>query len=106
MYATTKDFKRIAFTIYSQNIEQAFGIQVTFITEIKPEKKRFLTKKIVFLVTFAFVPKPCLDGNVPAYATTIELKKIAFKINCQNIKENVGIQVTFILEIKPRLDVF
>ena len=43
---------------------------------------------------------------MPTYTTTIKLKKMAFKINSQNIKENVGTQVTFISEIKPRLERF
>ena len=37
-------------------------------------------------------------------ATTKKLKKMAFKINSQNIKQNVGLQVIFISEIKPQLD--
>ena len=43
---------------------------------------------------------------MPTQATTKELKKMAFKINIQNIKENVGIQVIFISEIKPGLERF
>ena len=43
---------------------------------------------------------------MPTYATTIKLKKVAFKINSQNIKQNVGMQVTFISEIKLRLERF
>ena len=37
--------KTMAFRINSQIIKQAFGIPVTFITEIKPQKERFLAKK-------------------------------------------------------------
>ena len=33
------------------------------------------------------------------YATTKELKKNAFTINSQNINQEIGIQVTFILYI-------
>ena len=33
------------FRINSQNIQQKFGIQVTFISEIKPQKARFLEKQ-------------------------------------------------------------
>ena len=53
-----------------------------------------------------FILKPCSDGNVPTYTTIIKLKKIAFKINSQNIKQNVAIQVTFISEINSRLERF
>ena len=44
-YSTTKEMKTMAFRVYSQNIEQAFGIQVTFIREIKLQKEHFLAKK-------------------------------------------------------------
>ena len=47
-YDTTKEMKMMAFKITSQNTEQAFAIQVTFIREIKPEKERFLQKKQCF----------------------------------------------------------
>ena len=32
------------FRINNQNIKQKFGIQVTIISEIKPQKERFLAK--------------------------------------------------------------
>ena len=47
-YATTKEMKTMPFRINSQNIEQGFGIQLTFITEKNPEKERFLAKKQSF----------------------------------------------------------
>ena len=40
----------------------------------------------------------CLDRNVHRYATTLELKKKVCALNSQNIKQAIGIQVTFILE--------
>ena len=43
-HATTKRLKKMAFRTNSQNIKQAFGIQVIFISEIKPQKERFLAK--------------------------------------------------------------
>ena len=58
-HATTKEIKPMAFRLSSQNIEQTFGIQLTFITEIKPQKERFLAKKTVFLVTFTFLLNHC-----------------------------------------------
>ena len=49
MYATTtKEVKTMTFRINSQNIEQAFGIQVTFITEIKPQKNFFFNIRLFF----------------------------------------------------------
>ena len=47
-YATTNELKKMAFRINSQNVEQVFGIQVTFISEIKPQTERFLENKTVF----------------------------------------------------------
>ena len=35
-YATTNELKKKAFTIYSKNINQEIGIQVTFIFKINP----------------------------------------------------------------------
>ena len=43
-YATTKKLKIMAFKINSQKIKQKFGIQVIFISEIKPRLERFLAK--------------------------------------------------------------
>ena len=106
MYATTKEIKTMAFGINSKNIEQAFGIQVTFITEIKPQKERFLGKKTVFLVTFAFILKSCQDGNVHTYATSEEIKMMAFRVNSRNIKQGIGIEVTFIMETKLQKEHF
>ena len=43
-YATTKELKKIAFRTNSKNIKRRVGIQVTFISGIKPQKKGFLAK--------------------------------------------------------------
>ena len=95
--------KMMAFKITSQNIEQAFGIQVTFIREIKPEKERFLQKKhFDFCVHF----KPLFKMEMCLICHYYRTGKDAFKINSQNIKQNAGIQVTFISEIKRRLEHF
>ena len=45
---------------------------------------------------------PSQDGNVHTYVTAKELKKITFRIISQNIQQKFGIQVAFILEIKPQ----
>ena len=56
-YATTKEIKTMRFRINIQNIEQEFGIQVPFITKIKPQKDRFSAKKSLFGdVCFDFEP--------------------------------------------------
>ena len=49
---------------------------------------------------YASIFNPYKDENVHSYATTKELKKKAFTINSQNLKQAIGIQVTFILETK------
>ena len=49
MYATTKELKKMAFKINTQNIKQKFGIKLTFISEIKPRKECFLAKQDCFL---------------------------------------------------------
>ena len=40
------------------------------------------------------------------YATTKEMKKKAFIVKCQNIKQPIGIQLTFMLEIKIEKYIF
>ena len=40
------------------------------------------------------------------YVTTEELKKKAFTVNSQNIKQPIVIQVTFILEVKLQKYIF
>ena len=93
--------------VNSQNINLAICIQVTFGSENKLEEKILFNKTRLFSEIHASILKPCQDGNIHTYATTKELKKIALRINIQNIKQRVGIQVTFILEIKPqKKDVF
>ena len=43
-YATTKELKKMEFKINSQKIKQIVGIQVIFISEVKPRLERFLAK--------------------------------------------------------------
>ena len=40
------------------------------------------------------------------YATTKELEKKAFTVKCQNVKQAIGIQLTFVLEIELEKYVF
>ena len=44
------------------------------------------SKKTVFLATYASILSLCYDSNVHTYATTKEMKKMAFRINSQNMK--------------------
>ena len=91
----------MTFRINSKNIKQAFSVQVIFITEIKLQKEHFLAKEKSIFVNLFVDFEPLLGWNVPTYATTKELKKMAFEINSQNIEQNFEILVTFITEINP-----
>ena len=50
----------MTFRINSQNIQQTFRIQVTFISEIKPQKERFLDQYDCFLRNFCVHVEPLL----------------------------------------------
>ena len=52
-----------------------------------------------FLAIYKSVLNPCLDGNVHIYAKAKELEKKAFTINSRNMNQEIGIRVTFTLEI-------
>ena len=43
-HATTEELEKMAFMVITQNFKQKFVIQVTFISDIKPQKQRFLAK--------------------------------------------------------------
>ena len=60
----------------------------------------------VTLVTYASISNPGYDENMHRYATTKELKKKALRINNQNSKWAIDIQVTFISEIKLQIELF
>ena len=84
-YATTYEMKKEAFKS-SRNI----SLKGTFIYQ----------NMTVILAIYASNLNPCYDGNVHTYTTTLTLKKNAFRINSQNLKQIIGIQVTFIIEMK------
>ena len=44
-YAKTKEMITMPFRINIENIGQAFGMQVTFVAKIKPQKQHFLAKR-------------------------------------------------------------
>ena len=52
-YVTTKELEKAAFRMNSQNIKQNFGIQMNFISEIKPQKERYLAKYDCFFGGFS-----------------------------------------------------
>ena len=43
-HATAEELEKMAFMVNTQNIKQKFVIQVTLISDIKPQKQRFLAK--------------------------------------------------------------
>ena len=91
----------------NEKIKQKIGIQLSFFSEIKLKKKRFLVKNISdFLAIEASILSPRQDGNVHTYATTKEVKTMKFRINSQNIKQAFGIQETLITEIKSQKERF
>ena len=68
----------------------------------KLQKENVLAKYDCFGGIYTFILNPCYDGNVYAYATTKELKKKAFRINSQNLKQTID----FISEIKLKNNIF
>ena len=75
-YAASKELKTKEFTIKCENINQAIGIELTIILEIKLPNYIFLTKYDRFFCRYyVFFLNPCEDGNVHTHATTKELKK-------------------------------
>ena len=48
----------------------------------------------------------CYDENMNTYATTYKLRRKAFTVNSQNIKQAYGIQLSFVLEINLQKEEF
>ena len=59
-YVTTKELEKMAFRMNSQNIKQNFGTQVNFISEIKPQKERFLARYDCFFGNLCVHFRPLL----------------------------------------------
>ena len=60
----------------------------------------------IFLAANVLFLNPSYDGNVYRYATSKELKKKAFRAKGEDIKQTIGIQLSFILEIKLQKYIF
>ena len=60
----------------------------------------------MFSVTYASILHPCYDGNMRKYATIKKLKEKEFTINSQNMNQENGIYVPFLLEMKLQKYVF
>ena len=50
--------------------------------------------------------KPCYNLHMRIHATSKELKKKAFSVKCQNMKQAVSMEVTFILVNKHQKTFF
>ena len=57
-------------------------------------------------MTYVYILNPCYDGNAHTYATTKEMKTMAFRINSSNTKQAIGIQVTCITERRLQKELF
>ena len=79
---------------------------MTFILEIKLQNYIFYQNTTVFIANYASILIPCQDRAVHAYVTTEELKRKEFTLKSENMKEAIGIQVTFTLEIKLQKNIF
>ena len=60
----------------------------------------------VFLTAIVSILNDCKDGNVNMYTTTKELKKKALVAKCENIKQPIDRQLTFMFESKIEKYVF
>ena len=79
---------------------------MTFILQIKPQKYIFHQNTTTLSATDLSIFNPCYDGIMHAFATTWELKTKTFTANSEAIKEVIGIQVTFTLEISIKKNNF
>ena len=98
MYARTTELQKKAFRINSQNIEQAIGILVTFMSEINLQEEKFLAKYDCFLPTYASTLNPFYFRR--GIYVRMELKKTVFTLKSKNTKEGICFEVTFRLEIQ------
>ena len=60
----------------------------------------------VFLTAIVSILNDCKDGNVNMYTMTKELKKKALVAKCENIKQPIDRQLTFMFESKIEKYVF
>ena len=75
MYAATKELKKKAFSISSQNIEQVTGILLTFISEIKPQKVHFLAKYDCFFRDLCLHFEPLLGSEFANVSYYLRIEK-------------------------------
>ena len=59
-----------------------------------------------YIFIYGFILNHCQEGNVHKDARTQELKKKAFTVKGQSIKQAIAILGTFILEMKLEKNIF
>ena len=77
-------------------MKEEIGTQVTFTFEIKLQKYIFQQNMTNVLAAIVSFQNPRRDRNINTYATTKELKNKTFKVQSQNTKQEIGIQVNLI----------
>ena len=95
----------MAFNLKNANIKQVIGISIIFIFEINLQNYVFLQNMAIFFPLMSFL-NPCKDGNVHRCSKTKEVKVKAFKATEEKIKQKIGLQGIFILEIKLQKYIF
>ena len=73
---------------------------MTFISEIKPQKERFLAKYDCYFGDLCVHFETPLGWETAYVCPNIRTEKKAFTVNSQNINQAIDIQVTFITEKK------
>ena len=92
--------------VKTQNIKHVIGIKVTFLLEIKLQKYFCLAKYDHFSVVIFPFWTSIRKGMCMQMPGLKQLEKNAFKINSQNINQEICLQVTFTLEMKLQKYIF
>ena len=92
------------FTINSNNIKEGIGIQVTFLLEIKLQKEHSKVWQFIQLLTCLF--STLFRMRMWIHMPRLKKKKKVCTINSYNKNQEIGTQVTIILEIKHQMYIF
>ena len=86
--------------LHNEKIKQESDIEQSFIWEIKLQKEPFLSNITDFSTIEGSIFKLCQDCKIHTYATSEELNGKTFTLNNKNIKQEIGIELTFTLETR------
>ena len=92
------------FMINSNNIKEGIGIQVTFLLEIKLQKEHSKVWQFIQLLTCLF--STLFRMRMCIRMPRLKKKKKVCTINSHNKNQEIGTQVTNILEIKHQMYIF